>query len=378
MTISRDLALHSPRDFGARLPLAILPGEGIGPELLRACQPVLATIESTTTLRFDISTGGAIGRAALERYGSALTEEVTEFCRQSFAHSAPLLCGPGGHRFVYELRRVFDIYCKFVPIRPMPALSDTGVLRESAVNGVDVLVIRDNVGGLYQGVWRTESTPGGERAHQSFHYDEPTVRRLVKMAAAVSKLRRKRLCVVHKPGGAPAISELWSRIATEEVAGTDIDLRFLEVDTAAYLLIAEAQDFDVVVAPNMFGDVIGDAAALLLGSRGMSYSYNVGSGGVSVYQTAHGAAYDLAGTQRANPLGQIQSLATLLAESYGLDDVSSALMQACNAALLAGFRTPDISTRGCRIVSTQEMGERVADELARLLNARPDAAVSAG
>jgi 3-isopropylmalate dehydrogenase len=279
---------------------------------------------------------------------------------------------------VYELRRTFDIFCKFVPLQPMPALRDTGVLRSDAVRDVDILVLRENVGGLYQGEWHMEDTPQGQRAHQRFHYDESQVRRLMALAVAASTRRRGRLCVVHKPGGAPAISELWVRIAREEASGSGVDLRFLEVDTAAYLVLAEAREFDVMVAPNMFGDVLGDAAALLLGSRGMSYSFNVADNGAAVYQTAHGAAYDLAGSQRANPLGQVQTLAALLAESFGLEDLASAVLQACDNVLAGGTRTADIAASGCQVVATQAMGEAVGEELARLLDARSDTALSAG
>jgi 3-isopropylmalate dehydrogenase len=378
MTLSRDLMLSTQRDFGTELPLSILAGEGIGPEIIRACEPVMAAIESHTPYRFDRQYGGEIGKRALQKFGSALTSEVIDFCAQGFARGAPLLCGPGGDRFVYELRRTFDIFCKFVPLQPMPALRDTGVLRSDAVRDVDILVLRENVGGLYQGEWQMEDTPQGQRAHQRFHYDESQVRRLMALAIAASTRRRGRLCVVHKPGGAPAISELWVRIAREEASGSGVDLRFLEVDTAAYLVLAEAREFDVMVAPNMFGDVLGDAAALLLGSRGMSYSFNVADNGAAVYQTAHGAAYDLAGSQRANPLGQVQTLAALLAESFGLENLASAVLQACDNVLAGGTRTADIAASGCQVVATQAMGEAVGEELARLLDARSDTALSAG
>lgn len=378
MPLSRDLMLTHQKDPDTELPVSILPGEGIGPEILRACEPVMAAIERNTPYRFDCRYGGDIGKRAVQNSGSALTREVIDFCAQGFARGAPLLCGPGGDRFVYELRRTFDIYCKFVPLQPMPALRDTGVLREDAVRDVDILVLRENVGGLYQGDWQMEDTPQGQRAHQRFHYDEPQVRRLVTLAVAAARLRRGRLCVVHKPGGAPAISELWTRIAREEASGTGLALRFLEVDTAAYLLLAEAREFDVVVAPNMFGDVLGDAAALLLGSRGMSYSYNFGNDGVAVYQTAHGAAYDLAGSQRANPLGQVQTLAALLAESYGLVDLAAHILQACDNVLAGGTRTVDIATPASKVVETQAMGEAVGDELARLLDTRTSTALSSG
>jgi 3-isopropylmalate dehydrogenase len=346
------------------LPLAVLPGEGIGPELIAACQPIFDAIEGNTPYRFDVEYGGKIGKAALAESGTSLTEDVVQFCRRNFDRGAPLFCGPGGDRFVYQLRSRFDIYCKFVPLQPLAALHDSGVLRESAVRNVDVLLIRENMGGVYQGAWHVEQTDLGRRAHHSFHYDERQVQRIVALAAAAAERRRGKLCVIHKPGGTPAISELWTDVARQCVADSGVELRFLEVDTAAYLLLAEAASFDVVVTPNLFGDVLADAAALLLGSRGMSYSYNVSEIGNAVYQTGHGAAYDLAGTQTANPLGQVLTLAALLHESFGLFDLAASLLAACNSVLASGWRTADIMTAQANLLSTAEMGAAVAEQLA--------------
>jgi len=363
LRLSKLVCTRPPLRSGGALPLAVLRGEGIGPELIAACQPVFDAIEQNTPYRFDVEYGGKIGKDALAASGAALSEEVVAFCRRSFGRGAPLFCGPGGDRFVYQLRLKFDIFCKFVPLQPLPALRDTGALRESAVQDVDILVVRENTGGVYQGAWRTEQTDRGRRAHHSFSYDEAQVQRIMAIGVAAARQRRNRLCVVHKPGGTPAISELWVDVATQCAAQGGVELRFLEVDTAAYLLLAQAAAFDVVVTPNMFGDVLGDVAALLLGSRGMSYSFNVNEVGNAVYQTAHGAAYDLAGSGTANPLGQIQSLAALLRESFGLFELADKLFTACNAVLAKGLRTADILAPGSKLLSTLEMGQAVALEL---------------
>lgn len=356
------------RSPGDPLPLAILPGEGIGPELIAACQLILETIEEHTEYRFSVESGGKIGKEALKQYGNSLTEEVVAFCSRNFQRGAPLLCGPGGDRFVYQLRHRFDIYCKFVPLQPLPSLRDTGPMRESAVRGADILLIRENVGGVYQGDWQLEHTATGRRAHHSFCYDEKQVRRIVALAVEAARQRKGKLCVVHKPGGTPAISELWIDVAREYVDGSGVELRLLEVDTAGYLMLAEAKSFDVVVTPNMFGDVLADTAAVLLGSRGMSYSWNVNEAGWSVYQTGHGAAYDLAGSDTANPLGQIQTLAALLRESFGLFDLAALLVSACDTVLANGRRTADIHRPGCVLLSTREMGAAVAQQLAHMLS----------
>jgi 3-isopropylmalate dehydrogenase len=319
--------------------IGVLPGEGIGPEVINASLVVLDAIQSATNLSFSIRTGGKIGCEAQRETGHALAPEVIQFCRSVFADHGAIFCGPGGGRFVYDLRRQFDLYCKMVPLQPVGALQDTGVLKPAAVENIDVLVIRESIGGLYFGDFGLEDQADRRRAYHCFYYDETQVARILRVAIHAASLRRKRLCIVTKPGGAPSISELWRQQAESLTVGLDVDTRMLEVDNACYQLVAEARSFDVVVAPNMFGDVLADSAALLLGSRGMSYSANFSDHGMAVYQTGHGAAYDLAGTDRANPVGQIQSLAMMLRESFGLGLLSTQIGAAISDTLAAGWRT---------------------------------------
>lgn len=351
--------------------IGVLPGEGVGPEVIEASLALLDIITASTGLAFTRRYGGKIGLDAQRDGGDALTPEVTQFCAGVFSEGGAIFCGPGGGRFVYDLRAAFDLFCKLVPLRPLPALRGTGVLVPEAVRDVDILVVRENASGLYLGETGTESTSGGTRAWHRFHYDEDEVDRILRLAAAAARLRRGQLCVVTKPAGVPGISELWRTraIATSREAG--VELRLLEVDTACYQMVADARSFDVVAAPNMFGDVLADGASVLLGSRGMSYSANYSPGGCAVYQTGHGAAYDLAGTGRANPLGQVQSLAMLLAESFGLASIATAIVGAVNDVLAAGWRTPDIIAPGCRAVGTRELGAHVGVALQRRLDALP-------
>jgi 3-isopropylmalate dehydrogenase len=176
-----------------------------------------------------------------------------------------------------------------------------------------------------------------------------------------AKMRQGRLCVVHKPGGIEVVSQLWLQCARDLDLDKSVELEFLEVDNVNYQLIADPRRFDVVVAPNMFGDVLADGASVLLGSRGMSYSANFGPGGKSAYQTGHGAAYDLAGRDIANPLGQMLSFAMMLHESFGLTAQSFCLQAAINEVLAAGWRTKDVMAPGCTEVGTREMVRRVTE-----------------
>ena len=352
--------------WAARVPphhrvIGVLEGEGIGPEVIGASLQVLRAVEAASSERFELRYGGSIGTVAERESGCVLSPDVANFCAGIFAVQGALLCGPGGGRFVYTLRTRFDLFCKLVPLQPVIALRHAGVLRNSATSGADILVVRENLGGLYQGDYGFSGDEGARRAYHRFHYDQAQVERILQVGFAAAAQRRRRLCVVHKPGGAPSISQLWQETALQLAPGHAVELRFLEVDNACYQLVADAGAFDVVVAPNMFGDVVADGATLLLGSRGMSYSANFADHGGAVYQTGHGAAYDLAGHDRANPLGQIQSLAMLLHESFGLVHIAAQIREAIETVLAAGWRTADIKEPGCHEVGTAEMGARVAE-----------------
>ena len=343
-----------------RILIGVLEGEGIGPEVIRACLPLIDVLREVSGLDIELRYGGAIGKDAVTQCGVPLSAEVEEFCSAIFDSGGALFCGPGGGRFVYDLRRCFGLYCKLVPLRPLRALRDAGVLKPALVDEVDILVVRENLGGLYQGSFGMDEHRGLRRAYHCFHYDEEQVRAILVAAGRLARQRRGRLCVVTKPGGVPSISEIWQEMAEALAREIPVDLRLLEVDNACYQMLADPRGFDVVVAPNMFGDVLADTAALLLASRGMSYSANFGPGERAVYQTGHGAAHDLAGTGRANPLGQMQSLAMLLSESFGQDAIAERIFQAIEITLAAGWRTADIMAPGCREVGTLELGQRVA------------------
>jgi 3-isopropylmalate dehydrogenase len=342
--------------------IGALPGEGVGPEVVGAALEVLDALAEESAVPFAVRRGGPIGIAARRETGAELPPEAASFCEGVFADDGAVLCGPGGGRFVYDLRAKFDLYCKLVPLRPLAALRDAGPLRERSVEGVDVVIVRENVGGAYFGEHgaRRHGPQIGEAYHQ-FRYDAGQVERILRVAFELARRRRGRLAVVVKPSGVPSISELWMERAALLNETYGVELELLEVDNACYQIVADAARFDVVAAPNLFGDVVSDTAALLLGSRGLSLSANFGAAGRAVYQTGHGAAHDLAGSDRANPLGQIRSLALLLRESFGRVDLETAVERAVEDVLAAGWRTPDVMATGCTCVGTRELGRRVAD-----------------
>ena len=331
-----------------------------------AALSVLSALE-TAGARFDVSTGGPIGRDAEVLSGRALTEDVTSFCEGIFAGGGAILTGPGGSRFVYDLRRRFDLFCKLSPLRPIEPLLEAGRLKSSGVAGTDILIVRENVGGEYLGEWHeTSDERRGRVCNHAFHYAEDEVRRLLDVAARLAASRRGRLAVVIKDGGLPTVSALWRDLGREAAARANVELRVLDIDLVAYLLIQEPLGFDVIAASNLFGDVLADLGAVLLASRGVSFSGNFSETGAAVYQTNHGSALDLARQGRANPIGQISSLAMMLRESFGLVREAGWIEEAVGEVLRLGFRTFDLAGPGTTLVGTAEMGQRIAAAVERL------------
>lgn len=346
---------------GSEYPIGVLPGEGIGPEVIDAALKVLDAVSAGKQVRFKIERGGKIGLPAQEETGCALTREVISFCQDIFQQKGAILCGPAGGRFVYDLRAHFDLFCKIVPLRPLVGSPDFGVLKADAVKGADVVVVRENSGGIYLGDWQTEYRNDHVTASHTFEYRSDQVERILRVAAGLAKRRRRRLTLVVKSEGMPAVSCLWARGLNELAKDSGLHCEVLQADNAAYQLIRAPRDFDVIVTTNLLGDILGDCGALIMGSRGMSFSGNFGKARKAVYQTGHGAAHDLAGRDEANPVAQILSIAMLLRISFGLEGMADRIEAAVTKTLEAGWRTPDIASPGCRLVGTGEMGCRIAD-----------------
>jgi 3-isopropylmalate dehydrogenase len=356
-----------PFDPAAAHHIGVFSGEGVGPEVVPIALDMLDLLANSAGRSVSISTGGLIGLAAKQLHGASLSAEATEFAKTIFERDGTLFCGPGGDRFVYELRREFDLYCKFTPIEPLPELRQSGQVRPEVVAAADIIAIRENMGGIYQGSWEEVDIEDDRVARHRFEYRESMVRRIVDVAINLAKRRRGRIHVVLKPGGIPSISSMWRRCAEEQTRAAGIALYELEIDNAVFQLIANPAQFDVVLSPNMFGDVLADCAALLLASRGLSYSGNFNDRGNAVYQTGHGAARDIAGKNVANPIGQVLSLGMMLRESFSWPEADRALRDAIRATLRAGYCTGDIAAPGMRVVGTDEFGRQLHKQLEQVL-----------
>lgn len=348
--------------------IGVFTGEGVGAEVVPVALSLLDTLGEASGRRLEIRHGGPIGVEAKLACGDSLPHEAIAFTRELFADGGSLFCGPGGDRFVYEVRREFDLYCKYSPIEPFAELRDAGPVRPGVAATADMIAVRENIGGIYQGRWSDGIGPDGDRlASHEFSYSEAMVRRILGVAIRLAASRRGQLHLVLKPAGIPTISALWRDCAEAMARDAGIALAELEIDNAVFQLIAYPGQFDVVVSPNMFGDVLADCAALLLASRGLSYSGNFNDSGNAAYQTGHGAARDIAGKDVANPIGQILSLGMMLRESFSWPEADSALRQAVRATIAAGHRTPDIAAAGTRTLGTREFALEIQRTLGRIL-----------
>jgi 3-isopropylmalate dehydrogenase len=338
--------------------IGVIPGEGIGPEIIDAALRVLRAVNEVFECAVDVVWAPPLTQR--DDFGLVFTSDARAAYEHYFAAGTPLLHGPAGGRFVYQLRAACDLALKITPIRPAEALADASVVHPDRLRGVDMLIFRDNAAGLYQGTfgWRNHD----RTAFHEATYERAQVERVIVPALRAARRRQGRVALVIKPGGVPSISRLW-RDVTEELAPADVQVEVLEVDNACYQVVADPKRFDVIAAPNMFGDIVGDTAAVLLGSRGLSYSVNLGDDGRAVYQTAHGAAHDIAGLDRANPLGQILTMAWMLQSSLGLEREAQAVVRACEEVLAQGLRTADVAVASSTVIGTRAMGEAVAGRL---------------
>jgi len=351
--------------------IGVLEGTGIGSEVIGSALEVLTAVEQVTGVSFEIRRGTLIGEEAHTRFGQWLPEEVVEFCSDVFRRGGAVLSGPGGGRYVYDLRRRFDLFSKFVPIRPTPELAGAGRMAPRYLQGVDILLIRDNIGGVYQGEGSERITDRGRVAEHSFQYSEWEVRRIVEVASRAARDRRGGLHIIVKDGGIPGMSALWREVGSEAARKHGVAAACMNIDLVAYEVIQNAAKFDVIVAPNLFGDIIADIAGVLVSSRGVTFSGNFNAEGHGVYQTNHGSAHDLAGTGTANPAGQILSLAMLLRESFGLHQAAAIIEDALAEVWRQGFRTADLAEPGCQILGTSAITARFVGQILRWSEVKP-------
>jgi 3-isopropylmalate dehydrogenase len=351
--------------------LVLLPGDGIGPEVVAEAERVLNVIADKFGHRWNIRRL-PMGGNAIDRYGDPLPEETLAACR---AADAILLGAVGGPQWddpkaktrpeagLLRLRKELGLFANLRPICPSPYLLDASPLKAPIITGTDILFVRELTGGLYFGASGRRPHPSGEEAFSTMVYSTGEVERVMRLAAQAARQRRGRLTMVDKANVLEA-SRLWRSVSAQLMAAEFPDVKYdvVLVDSMAMHLISRPRDFDVIVTENMFGDILTDEGSMLTGSMGLLPSASLGSSGPGVYEPIHGSAPDIAGKGVANPLATILALAMLLRYSLHLEREAAAIETAVDQVLQQGFRTRDIAGTGPSI-GTVEMGKKVVEAL---------------
>ena len=350
-----------------RYPITLLPGDGIGPEIIAIAVDVLKTVGKQCDIEFEFTTA-LIGGAAIDETGNPLPPETLDSCRQS---DAILLAAIGGYKWddlpreqrpetgLLGLRSGLGLFANLRPATILPQLIDASTLKREVVEGVDIMVVRELTGGIYfgqpKGIFTSET--GARRGVNTMAYTESEIDRIVKLGFETAQKRRGKLCSVDK-ANVLDVSQLWrDRITAMAADYPDVELSHLYVDNAAMQLVRAPKQFDTIVTGNLFGDILSDAAAMLTGSIGMLPSASLSADGAGVYEPVHGSAPDIAGQDKANPLAQVLSAAMML--RYGLNEPEAAakIEQAVTKVLDAGYRTGDIMSEGMTAVGCKGMGD---------------------
>jgi 3-isopropylmalate dehydrogenase len=353
--------------------ITTLPGDGIGPEVTRQAVNVLRVVAETFGHELGV-TEKPVGGAALLAANDPLPQDTIDTC---LASGAVLLGAVGGPAFdkypaklrpeagLLRLRKELGVFANLRPAICLPGLENLSPLRPDIVRGIDLMIVRELLGGLYFGARSTEGEPGSRRAVDTMSYSESEIERIARVAFDLASGRRNKVLSVDKANVLDS-SRLWrdvvSRAAKEFPA---VQLAHMYVDSAAMALVSRPADFDVILTENMFGDILSDQSGAVVGSLGLLPSASIG-GKVGLYEPIHGSAPDIAGKSIANPLGAILSGAMLLRHSFQLEAEAVAIESAVRSVLAAGHRTRDLVAKGQASLSTQQMGDAVSREVSRL------------
>lgn len=364
------------------LKIAVLPGDGIGPEVMAVTLEVLTYVADKFNLQLDLNDAD-VGGIAIDRHGKALPDATIDACRNSDAILFGSVGGPKWETLppkeqperaaLLPLRKQFSLYANIRPGILYPELSDYSPLRKERVSqGIDIVCVRELTGGLYFGQPKeTQIMPDGDtQAIDTLVYKKSEIQRITETAIRIAEQREKRICLVDKANVLES-SVLWRKIVKEEIhtKAPDIDLDFMYVDNAAMQLVRDPNQFDTILTENLFGDILSDVMGTLCGSLGMLASASLGTGingnGLSfgLFEPSGGTAPDIAGKNIANPCAQILSAALMLRYSFGLNDAALAIENAVKTTINKGLRTADITSDSKNAISTKEMGDAIITQL---------------
>lgn len=356
--------------------VAVLPGDGIGPEVMAEALRVLDAVEKKYAVRFE-RTHGNVGGAGIDIEGKALPDSTVNICK---AADAILFGSVGGPKWeslppderpergaLLPLRQIFGLYANLRPAIIFPSMTSASALREDIVaGGFNVLVVRELTGGIYFTQPKGIEGEGRNRIGiDTLHYSVPEIERIAHVAFDAARGRSKKVCSVDK-ANVLSSSVLWREIVTTiSREYPDVELSHMYVDNAAMQLVRWPKQFDVILCENMFGDILSDEAAMLTGSLGMLPSSSLAEGTFGMYEPSGGSAPDIAGQGIANPIAQILSTAMMLRYSFAMEGAADLIEKAVEAVLEQGFRTSDIfqNRSGERLVDTREMGDAILRRL---------------
>ena len=355
--------------MGRRARIAVLPGDGIGPEVTAAALTVLKAVAARFSHDFILSEW-PIGAIAMRTRGVPLPEETLAACRDADAVLMGAVGDPAYDLAPYdkrpeagllEIRKALGLYANIRPARVYKGLEGAGPLKPEIARGVDLVIVRELTGGLYFGTPRALDLAAGT-AVNTLPYTRPEVERIAEVAFRLAKGRRKKVTSVDK-SNVLETSQLWRAVATDIGARhPDVVLEHQLVDSCAMNLVLFPSAFDVVVTENLFGDILSDEVGALVGSLGLLPSASLGDG-PGLFEPVHGSAPALAGRDVANPIGAIATAAMLLEDGLGLAEEAAAVRRAIEAVLEKGARTADLAPRGTRALGTREMARAVADAI---------------
>lgn len=355
--------------------ILVLPGDGIGPEIIAEAVKVLNLANEKYNLGLE-TVEGELGGAAIDKHGVPLADSTLALAREV---DAVLLGAVGGpkwdtieksirpERGLLKIRSELGLFANLRPAILYPQLADASSLKPEVVSGLDILIVRELTGGIYFGAPRDQIVENGERkAFDTLPYSESEIRRIAKVGFDMAMVRDKKLCSVDK-ANVLASSQLWREVV-EEVAKDypEVELSHMYVDNAAMQLVRAPKQFDVMVTDNMFGDILSDEASMLTGSIGMLPSASLDSNNKGMYEPCHGSAPDIAGKGLANPLATILSVSMMLRYTFNQPAAADAIEKAVSLVLDQGLRTGDIMSDGMKKVGTAEMGDAVVAALQQL------------
>lgn len=351
--------------------ICVLPGDGIGPEIIDSALAVLDQVASQAGLAVTVSRE-SIGGEAIDAHGTPLPERTLQSCLSS---DAVLLGAVGGPRWdsnppqlrpekgLLGIRKALGLYGNLRPVKQQPMLLDCSSLKKEVVAGVDLLVVRELTGGLYFGEPQGISgEAGSEVGLNSMLYHRHEIERIAHKAFELARRRRKKVTSVDK-ANVLEVSQLWRKVVDEvHLEYPDVELNHLLVDNCAMQMVLRPTQFDVLLTENMFGDILSDIGGVLTGSIGTLPSASVGDG-PALYEPIHGSAPDIAGKNIANPIGTIESVAMMFEYSFGRADLARQITGAIERTLADGYRTADLARSGGKVVGTLEFTNEIRQRL---------------